>query len=100
LCSTEDIAEFHEFLASKKSCKRRYQEDPGPYLPGELVDSGGGSDNGNGNDDTLWIGKMIPPPRGERGRTTNADGRVGFNKGVMLTTAKISEEMWSVYIVS
>jgi len=96
-------------LAIKRSRKRRHQEDPGPYLPGERTDnngSGGGSDNDNdndndnGNNDTSWIGKMIPPPRGERGRATNADGRVGYNKAVILTTAGISEEMWSFYIVS
>ena len=43
MCSTEDIAEFHEFLASKKSHKRRHQEGPGPYLPGEHADNNGSS---------------------------------------------------------
>ena len=42
---------------------------------------------------------MIPPPRGERGRTT-IDGRVGFTKETILSTAGITDKMWSDYIVS
>jgi len=30
---------------------------------------------------------MIPPPPGERGRSTTADGRLGFTKHDILTVA-------------
>jgi hypothetical protein len=102
ICPTEDIANLHELLNTKRALKRKHQEGDSSS-EANLDEHANNHDINNNNssnaDDTSWIGTMIKAPPGECGHSTNADGCLGFKKGDMLVQAGITNKMWGEYIV-
>lgn len=97
----EEAAELHHFLNAQRALKSKRKE-VGKVSEDELTDSQDNHLDANEDEDdgTSWIGVMTKAPPGERGRGTNADGRLGFKNEDILLHAGITSEQWGRYMVS
>ena len=86
--STEEAPSLHGY---SKTRKRKRQAENGDSEVNLAIDANDGSSSGRtGNaSGTSWIGNMILAPAGERGRGTNAHGRLGFNNDDILSQPKV-----------
>ena len=107
--STEEVSNLRDFLNTQRALKLNRQEEGSASetgLPYERtanhdvdVDNGSGGSNGDA-DKPSWIGTMIKAPAGERGRGTNAHGRLGYKNEDILRLTGITHQKWAQYMVS
>jgi len=103
----EELADLRHLLSTQRGLKRKGRE---PDSASEVQEpDGDDSDDGDididnhsttYNSKTPWIGVTIKAPAGERGRGTNAEGRLGFKIEDILKQARITTEQWSQFMVS
>ena len=101
--STEEPTDvLHDFASQRTQNRRRpaaieYLEADLPQEHTNNHDTTSDANNGNrsGNSDapdTSWIGNMVQEPQGERGRSTNAHGCLGFNNSDILRLTGITHQ--------
>ena len=101
---TEELADLRYFLSTRRAQRgkagavdrNRTAELDGD---GDEDDRAGHSDSDDGFGKTSWLGVTINVPVGERGRGTNADGRLGFKTEDIIKHAGITSRQWSNYMV-
>lgn len=97
---TEELAGLRHLLSTQQTKKRKDREGDSTLDMNQMHGHDSNS-NSNGYDDkTSWIGVTIKAPAGERGRGTNAGGRLGFKTEDILKQACITAGQWSQYMVS
>ena len=86
---------------TQRPVKRKRQAENGESEVDLAIDAEDGTGSGSGDASRpSWIGTMIEAPPGERGRGTNAHGRLGFNNDDILSQARITRQKWGWYLVS
>ena len=105
----ESLNVLHDFVTQTALKRKRELETA---LEADLAhertnnhDIASDADNGNGSSNSdapkaSWIGRMVQEPPGERGRGTNAHGRLGFNNSDILRLTGITQRKWGLYLVS
>ena len=92
----EELDDLRAFLRTRRASRG----DQTPLvLDGDGDNRADDSDSDDDLDKTSWLGVTIKVPAGERGRGTNAGGRLGFKTKDILKHAGITSSQWSNYLV-